>query len=173
MKSPPFFSCVERWHGTPLRGNKLRPQNLVFPTLGDSLKMKWPPLFPILIVNVHISHSDKTRNPFVASKGMDRFSNGTFVMNSKTDKKVFLAKVVSLNGTDCSETENWCNFPFSGPIFQLWRWISQPFGQISSNSWWAPGFTWHEVSQNVQIIAVTQWEVLKSMVLWKVFFVSF
>ena len=32
------------------------------------------------------------------------------VTNSKTDKKCFEQKVVSLKGTDCPKTENWCNF---------------------------------------------------------------
>ena len=114
MKWPPFFSCVERWHGTPLRGNKLRPQNLVFPTLGDSLKMKWPPFFPIL--DGQIVKRD-------------------FCNELQDRQKVFVAKVVSLKGTDCSETENWCNFAeishFLARFFQLWRLISQLSGQIS------------------------------------------
>ena len=50
---------------------------------------------------LHVPHSYTTGNPFVASKGMGRLSNGQKdFCNSKTNKKCFEQKVVSLKGTD-------------------------------------------------------------------------
>ena len=53
---------------------------------------------------LHVYHYDKFCL-FVASERMDGLSNRqmTFVTNSKTDKKCFKQKALSLKGTDCQK----------------------------------------------------------------------
>ena len=70
----------------------------------------------------HVPHSDKTGNPFVASKGMHRLSmvKKTFVINSKTDKSVLCNKLYLLKGLIAIEPKISAilpKFPFFGPIF--------------------------------------------------------